>query len=86
MPSRGRGRSPMDRAADGLVDAGNALTAIYNAVAQGLPEVVDRADRALDLGERAVIALEGLANTSAPAGDHCTRCGQRVDLHGDVGT
>jgi hypothetical protein len=73
----------MDRAADGLVASGAALTAIYNAVAQGLPEALVRADRVLALGERGVVALERLADTSAPAGDHCTRCGQRVDLHDD---
>jgi hypothetical protein len=67
----------MDRAADGLVMAGDALAGIYNAVAQGLPEAMPRVDRALDLLERSVGALETIAHGVAL--DHgawvCPMCG-----------
>lgn len=71
----GRGSSPMDRAADGLQASGKALGAMYEAARQMLPEVLLRADRALDLAERAVLVME------QHGGAHCTHCGQRVDLH-----
>lgn len=60
----GRGGSPMDRAADGLQASGKALTAMYEAARQVLPEALARADRALDLAERAVIAAERLADAA----------------------
>ena len=58
----GRGGSPMDRAADGLQEAGRALAAMYEAARQVLPEAMHRADQALHLAERGVVALERLAD------------------------
>ena len=75
MPARSRGgalgggRSPMDRAADGLHASGEALTAMYNAAAQVLPEALVRTDRALDLAGRAVVALERLSVAHARLAD-----------------
>ena len=54
------GRSPMDRAADGLQESGRALTAMYEAARVSLPEILHRVDRTLDLMERGVSALERL--------------------------
>lgn len=52
------GRAPMDRAADGLERSGTALSMLYEAVRQGLPEALDRVDLALALAERAVALAE----------------------------
>jgi len=54
--------SPMDKAGEGLMLTGNAMTAMYNAIAQVLPETMNRVDRTLDLVERGVIALEKIAD------------------------
>jgi len=52
----------MDKAGEGLMLTGNAMTAMYNAIAQVLPETMNRVDRTLDLVERGVIALEKIAD------------------------
>ena len=58
-----RSRSPMDKAAEGLLLAGNALTSMHNIAAQVLPVMIDRADIAIDLVERGVVALEKIASS-----------------------
>jgi len=74
----GGGRSPMDRAADGLAASGEALTRMYNATAQVLPELLQRTDRALDLAERAVKAAEEAteAQVRTSGGWRCGGCGR----------
>ena len=73
----GGGRSPMERAARGLEVSGEALTAMYNAAAQVLPEVLERVDRGLDLYERAVVAAEASAHARVElaGGWRCQGCG-----------
>lgn len=56
MPSRGK--TPMDRAADGLVQSGRALAAIYEAIRQIAPEALDRTDRALGALDRIATSAE----------------------------
>lgn len=75
MPSRPRARTPMDRAADGLVESGRALSAIYEAVRQIAPEVLSRGDRALD-------ALDRIAASAERAVDLAEKLSDRVDLDG----
>lgn len=57
-------RTPMDVAATGLERAGSALGAIYEALRQVLPITEQHGERALLLGERAVVALEKIASAA----------------------
>lgn len=75
MSNRSRARSPMDRAADGLVESGRALSAIYEALRQIAPEALSRTDRALG-------ALERIATSSEKAVELAERISERVDLDG----
>ena len=59
----------MDRAADGLVESGRALSALYEAVRQIAPEALARTDRALD-------ALDRLASSAERAVDLAERVEQ----------
>ena len=72
MATRGRGSghmpSAMEKAGEGLLMTGRAATAAYEACRLLAPEVLDRADRALELAERGVVALERLAGEE-PNGD-----------------
>ena len=83
MPSRGRaGRSPMDRAAGGLVACGEALGLLYEATRQGLPAALARADQALAIAERAVALAERQEAAGQVAlGPYCAHCGQLADSH-----
>jgi hypothetical protein len=65
----------MDRAADGLVESGRALSALYEAVRQIAPEVLSRGDRALD-------ALDRIATSAERAVDLAEKLSERVDLDG----
>lgn len=58
---RTRNKTPMDKAAAGLMLAGEALAAMYSATSQVLPAALERTDKVLALAERGVLALEQIA-------------------------
>ena len=69
---RGGGRSPMDRAADGLEASGKALSAMYEALRQALPLATEGALRGVSALERLADAAERLAAASEAHGNQNT--------------